>query len=516
MVTYSYDAVGGGFAGLTRVGCRGAIPSITVPITSTVPVTAGVTYYTQVSDNGSGGGSVNLTFRFFSPPANDMFGSATTVTTLPWHGSADLWAATVETAVGEKNPCGLGTFTAKRTIWYLLIAPGDGDVTITVSGDGYDAPAPTVYMESGPVLSQLGSPVCGTASATSVSVRAGQAYYVQVSDASTGWGSVAVDFVFGAAVRPANDDFESATAVSSLPWSDSVDIRRATMQTNFGEPNPCGGGSHTIWYAFTPDMAGFVTVDPAGSTFSDPALTAYYAWGRGFYGLSLTACSPFTGPMRFTVYPGTTYFVQAADRYSGGGRLKLSFTFAPLPPPNDDRSYATNVPTLPFSDSVDITSATAPWPEYSPCGNSTRTVWYRYTAPATGAVTIDSVGSDFSDGSLNVYTDGPGRDWFVGCGSSGAPFTFGARAGWTYFVQAADGGSGAARYVSTSRRLRRYRTTRSPTRRSSPASRRASARTSPSPRPRTESQSRRAGSTRRSGRSGTASRLQGMARSASA
>ena len=104
LVTYRYDAAIGGFAGLTRVGCRGATTLTTGPITSTVPIVSGVTYYTQVSDNGSGGGSVSLTFRFYPPPSNDMFGSATTVPTFPWNSSAELWAAGV--GAGERKVCG--------------------------------------------------------------------------------------------------------------------------------------------------------------------------------------------------------------------------------------------------------------------------------------------------------------------------------------------------------------------------------------------------------------------------
>ena len=277
LVTYS--SAGGGFADLTRVGCRSGPTENPYPITSTVYVTAGATYYTQVSDNGSGGGAVSLTVRFYPTPDNDMFGSAASVTELPSSRPVDLWAATLET--GEPNPCGLEGVAARRTVWYKLVPPGDGDVTVTVTGAGWDAPPPTVYLQSGPSLTLLGSPTCGAASTTTATVRAGEAYYVQVSNGPGGWGMAEIDFAFGAVVRPSNDDFESATVVPSLPWSDSTDIRRATMQTNFGEPNPCGGGSHTIWYAFTPDTPGFVTVDPAGSSFSDPTLTAYYAWGAG-------------------------------------------------------------------------------------------------------------------------------------------------------------------------------------------------------------------------------------------
>jgi hypothetical protein len=60
-----------------------------------------------------------------------------------------------------------------------------------------------------------------------------------------------------AAAPPSNDDFENATAVSSLPFTDTVDATDATPESD--DPTNCGYGDHTVWYEqATSDMHVFV------------------------------------------------------------------------------------------------------------------------------------------------------------------------------------------------------------------------------------------------------------------
>lgn len=72
-------------------------------------------------------------------------------------------------------------------------------------------------------------------------------------------------------------------------------------------------------------------------------------------------------------------------------------------PGNDAFASAMTAATLPFQYSAANTSATIEPSEPQPCIESLRTVWYRFTAPASGVYEVDTFGSDF-DTVLAVYT----------------------------------------------------------------------------------------------------------------
>ena len=76
-------------------------------------------------------------------------------------------------------------------------------------------------------------------------------------------------------VPPPNDNFASATIISSVPFSDAVDIGMAT--TEYGEPQWCYWAYQTIWYRYTPDANGLVRVTLSG--IYDSNLVIYQAYG---------------------------------------------------------------------------------------------------------------------------------------------------------------------------------------------------------------------------------------------
>jgi hypothetical protein len=125
----------------------------------------------------------------------------------------------------------------------------------------------------------------------------------------------------------------------------------------------------------------------------------------------------------------------------------------PVPPPNDNFSDATVISETPFSQSVDVTGATTE--EGEPTGNCgytpQHTVWYKFTAPANGAVTT-GLGGIFPDTILNAYrADGDGFGGLsspVGCVSDDA-LSFNVQANQTYYFQAGTiGSSGNVLYFS--------------------------------------------------------------------
>jgi PKD repeat protein len=109
-------------------------------------------------------------------------------------------------------------------------------------------------------------------------------------------------------------------------------------------------------------------------------------------------------------------------------------------PGNDAFASATAIDgtALPFSDSVDIGSASTEFGEPQVCYFSSQTVWYTITSSTSKLLKITASG--LSDSLLNVYRQN-GSDLgglsHLACGAWGSQVTFTAEANVTYYVQAA-------------------------------------------------------------------------------
>ena len=85
--------------------------------------------------------------------------------------------------------------------------------------------------------------------------------------------SVLALFVVAPAVaQPVNDDFDNATVVGALPFSDSISAADATAAPD--DPGCIGSDDHTAWYSFTPTSDVRISADTTGSDYS-PTLSVY-------------------------------------------------------------------------------------------------------------------------------------------------------------------------------------------------------------------------------------------------
>jgi hypothetical protein len=235
------------------------------------------------------------------------------------------------------------------------------------------------------------------------------------------------------AALPANDDFANAVTVSSLPFTDTVDISQATSEP--GEPSFCGA-IETVWYSFTPSSDVVVRASPAGSNFFSPNITIFRADGPGLGGLTWLNCGQFGSDVVFQAHAGTTYYIQGGSVFFNGGTLALTLTSVPAPT-NNDFANAAPINAVPFSDSVDITGATTePGEPINNCGGQfTNTVWYSFTPSTSG--TYSAGASSLINGGVNVYTGSTFANLNrIACGSSGTGIgSFHADAGVTYYLQ---------------------------------------------------------------------------------
>ena len=129
---------------------------------------------------------------------------------------------------------------------------------------------------------------------------------------------------------PANDDFDSATVVPGLPFTDQLNTTEATTAAD--DPD-CSGQGATVWYSFTPTADLRVEANTLGSDY-DTTLSAYTGT-RG--ALTQIACNDdaagsLQSRVRFDAAAGQTYFFMVGSFASGpGGNLTFNVDVAPPP-----------------------------------------------------------------------------------------------------------------------------------------------------------------------------------------
>jgi hypothetical protein len=335
-------------------------------------------------------------------PANDDFDSATVISAVPFTDSINTADATT---AGDDPFCNGN----EHSVWYSFTPTQDTPIRADTAGSDY-ATTLSVYTGSRGALTQVAcEPFCGQATSTA---SANTTYVFMVASACCG--GPGGTLVFRVNPPPANDDFDSPTVISSLPFSDSVFTAGATAAAD--DPS-CAGNAHSVWYAFTPTRDLPVKADTAGSDYATSL--GVYTGSRG--ALSEVACASSPAQVSFTATANTTYFFMVASAAGSPGGT-LVFNVAEGPPPNDEISGATPL-TLNTTVTVDTTLATTAPTDPTSCGFPVRnTVWFSYTATESQRLLLDS------EAAVVVLTDLGSGPTPIGCGGQ-----FDAVAGRTYF-----------------------------------------------------------------------------------
>ncbi|MGC1376760.1 MAG: DNRLRE domain-containing protein [Anaerolineales bacterium] len=153
---------------------------------------------------------------------------------------------------------------------------------------------------------------------------------------------------------PANDNFDTATKVISLPYAITEDVNYATTAAD--DPIfTCSNGQKfkTVWFAYNPTKNGLLTVDTLGSGFD--TVLAVWTGTRG--NLALAACNDdalgFTqSQVQLSVASGQSYYIEAASYDSSISdpslKLNASFTVLPTPIPTLTRTPTASPSTITF------------------------------------------------------------------------------------------------------------------------------------------------------------------------
>ena len=247
-------------------------------------------------------------------------------------------------------------------------------------------------------------------------------------------------------VAAGGDSFASASGISGA--SGRATGSNAGAGKEPGEPDHAGdSGGASLWWSWTAPASGAVTIDTAGSDF-DTLLAVYTGSVVGALAevASNDDAAGLQSAVRFTARQGVVYHV-AVDGYGGAtGSVVLNWSQAGDPVMACDPSLACGsaitcvdgleYPTtcgprncdLPIGPCTDVGVGSDGFGSASRIGGASGQVtgsnagaskepgepdhagdsggaslWWRWTAPASGAVTIDTAGSDF-DTLLAVYT----------------------------------------------------------------------------------------------------------------
>ncbi|MGH2958182.1 MAG: hypothetical protein ACRDKE_01140, partial [Solirubrobacterales bacterium] len=211
-----------------------------------------------------------------------------------------------------------------------------------------------------------------------------------------------------ASAAPSTDTFSSAGAidVSGTRGTTTSDLATGTRET--GEPTvPGSNTAHTKWWRYIPAASGFVRFSTCSPTGMSPVPGMSLGLYTGTQVNLLTTVSQATnncpagfenavlGPV--AVVAGTSYFLQMGGANTipfGDDDFALTMDFNTAVPANDNWANATVIGALPQTYAANNGLATVEVSEpRSDENNERQTLWYRWTATATGTISVNTCGS---------------------------------------------------------------------------------------------------------------------------
>jgi hypothetical protein len=412
-------------------------------------VTGGVTYQIAVDGYAGAQGSVKLNIAFTGTgPANDSFANRIALT-----GTSVSTSGTNANASAEAGEPAHASNVAVKSVWWTWTAPQAGRATIDTIGSSFDTVLGIYTGTAVNALTTVASDDQGGGNNTSrvtFTATAGTTYQIAVDGWQGAAGSVKLNIVLGSA-GPANDAFVSRILLSGAAASVTGSNVGATAEA--AEPAHAGyAASKSVWWTWTAPQTGRVTIDTIGSNF-DTLLAVY----RGTTLASLTGVASDddsggngTSSVTINVTGGAVYQI-VVDGWGGSeGSVKLNMAFLVASQPANDNFTNRATLTGTAANATAVTFyATAESGEPAHAGSTAaKSIWWRWTAPQSGLVTIATTGSDF-DTVLAVYTGTAVNALVVvasnddGDASITSSVTFFAKAGTAYAI-AVDGYGGGA------------------------------------------------------------------------
>jgi subtilisin family serine protease len=223
-----------------------------------------------------------------------------------------------------------GSGTATK--WFRFSPTSNGSVTIDTRGSDFDTVLGVYTGGAVDALTQRAANddasfdgVRTLQSRVAFTVTAGTDYWVRINSYWSTTGTIALNWDLEATCTPGtvpNDNLCAASAFNGTTDNDTVDTTYATVEAD--EP---GSGSRSLWYTYSPDADGQLTISRSGlaaETWIDvytgttiDSLVAHPDW------TPLTGTTPTSGTMR--VDDKTTYLIRHATDTAGSLTTAIEF-----------------------------------------------------------------------------------------------------------------------------------------------------------------------------------------------
>jgi hypothetical protein len=362
------------------------------------------TYYIAVDGCNSAQGNIILNWHI-GPPSNDAFSNASDIQANAVQISSSNAGASKE--FGEPNHAG---YPGGASVWWRWTAPENGQAIFNTFNSKSNGTMLAIYTgDSVSTLDEVGY-TDFTGDQAVFYAQSEKIYYIAVD----GYNGAMGDITLNVNSQP-NDNFSNATNISSdfiMAWGSNL---KATKEQE--EPSHAGNsGGASVWWRWVAPASGTATLMTIGSDF-DTLLAVYK--GNSVEDLTKVASNDdaaailgiYQSLVEFNVVAGTTYHI-AVDGCGGffsnadtGNILLVGALEVPLSPPANDN----------FADALEILGASGQIPGCNigaskesgeprhAHNNGGASVWWRWTAPASGSVVFDTFDSNF-DTILAVYT----------------------------------------------------------------------------------------------------------------
>ena len=309
------------------------------------------------------------------------------------------------------------------SVWWTWTAPATGPVTFDTSGSDFDTLLAVYTGSSVSGLTEVASNDDSGGSDWSgvrFSAQQGRAYHIAVDgwDGDTGaivlnWQAASSGGDTGGGSQASADDFADRVVLSGA--SGKREGTNVGAGIEIGEPRHSGDdGGASVWWTWTAPATGIITFDTLGSDFD--TLLAVYT-GASLKRLvevgsnddaSKTVTddaskTTYQSAVRFNAQRGKAYHV-AVDGYGGAtGAIVLNWQSASGNGADAFRSSGALTGASGRRDGSNVGAGLETGEPNHASKSGGASVWWTWTAPATGEVTFDTRGSSF-DTLLAVYT----------------------------------------------------------------------------------------------------------------
>jgi len=334
-----------------------------------------------------------------APPANDDFAARIAMSSVPF---SRVTGTNAEATLEPDEPDILGN--GGSSVWWTWIAPADGIHEVNTFRSDFDT---ILYVFVGDPLVDVEPQVTAQSdnssdqeqSRTQFTAVAGTAYQIAVH------GKLGVTGAIELTIRPftlaaSNDAFVDRVVLPGVAISGAgADTTGATLEP--GEPDPLAVADSSLWWSWTAPSTGAVQIDTVDSDF-DTVLYVYT--GNSVAALDLVGANDQadanTSRVRIAAVGGATYQI-AVSRYifseATAGILSLNVTPGGSGPSNDQFSNRVNLGSS-LNATTSGTNVGATTEVHEPLGAiaGDNSVWWTWTAPATGEFDINTTGSMFN------------------------------------------------------------------------------------------------------------------------